>query len=197
MIFPLLFWCCCWIRDPGCTKIRIRDKNPVTTTLIFAQKYCSCPTGPIYICVSVAIESEIDMENVVLWGHAIYVSGFLDLRQKLPVVVSNDLYFLTWLFFYLLALIRIRFEAKSNNGICMLKIFSWPVLRTRDPVLFWVWSWLKILKLFVNWLKSFSAPVQKWKTFIFLWNLWLPGYFWLLLDPGCEIRVPRWNRDPG
>jgi hypothetical protein len=31
--FPLLFWCCCWIRDPGWIKIRIRDNHPGSATL--------------------------------------------------------------------------------------------------------------------------------------------------------------------
>jgi hypothetical protein len=29
---PLLFWCCCWIRDPGWIKIGIRDKHPGSAT---------------------------------------------------------------------------------------------------------------------------------------------------------------------
>jgi hypothetical protein len=30
--FSPLFWCCCWIWDPGRIKIRIRDKHPGSTT---------------------------------------------------------------------------------------------------------------------------------------------------------------------
>jgi hypothetical protein len=31
--FPLLFWCCCWIQDPGWKKIMIRDKHSGSVTL--------------------------------------------------------------------------------------------------------------------------------------------------------------------
>jgi len=112
------------------------------------------------------------MENVVLWGRKFHVSWFY-LRQKIPVVILNALYFITWPVSSLLSLIRIRFEAKSYNRIRMLKIF-WPVLRIRNPVLFLIWSrinkifGLKILKLFANWLKSFTSPVQKLIIFSFL-----------------------------
>jgi hypothetical protein len=33
IFFPLLFCCCCWIRDPGWIKLRIRDKHPGSATL--------------------------------------------------------------------------------------------------------------------------------------------------------------------
>jgi hypothetical protein len=33
-IFPILFWCCFWIRDPGYIKMRIRDEHPGSATLV-------------------------------------------------------------------------------------------------------------------------------------------------------------------
>ncbi len=71
-------------------------------------------------------------------------------------------------------------------------------------MIFWVWSrikkkffLLKILKLFVSWLKSFSASVQKWITFIFFVNLWLQGYFHFLVVVGSGIRDPGSELESG
>ncbi len=33
--FAFLFCCCCWIRDPGWIKIRIREKHPRSATQVF------------------------------------------------------------------------------------------------------------------------------------------------------------------
>ncbi len=41
--FTLLFCCCFWIRYPGWTKVRIRDKHPGSATLVSRIKYSPFP----------------------------------------------------------------------------------------------------------------------------------------------------------